>query len=160
LATGISKPHLLSGALRSTGWRVRCEVDLQAWQRSGVNAGSYARANAGLSGSTMMIWASCSLIARRALHTWQMKFVWLVSNLMIWSSPRPSSRNRFWTSGAVQSRLIRTATPAWIRLSGQTSQRASAEAPGSDIFDQLIFAALNVMFSFPGNYTSIAISLT
>ena len=47
------------------------------------------------SGSTKMSCASCWLMANLALQTWQMKFVWLVTSLIIWSSPSPSSRRRF-----------------------------------------------------------------
>src|SRR5689334_18281344 len=76
-------------------------------------------------------------MARRALQTWQMKLDWLVSSRIIWSSQRPSSRRRFCISGAAQSCLMRTATPALTRVSGQTSQRDSS-TPGSTAFSQFI----------------------
>jgi hypothetical protein len=40
-------------------------------------------------------------MASRALHTWQMKLLWLVSSRMIWSSQKPRPRNRP-SSGAAQ----------------------------------------------------------
>src|ERR1035438_8702139 len=74
-----------------------------------------------------------------------MKFVWLVSSLMIWSSPSPSSRKRVWSSGEAQSCLMRTATPALTRLRGQSSHRDSSREADSIAFGQFIVTGLTLM---------------
>src|SRR6266511_1230521 len=65
-------------------------------------------------------------MARRALQTRQMILVWPVMSLTICSSPKPISRNRVATSGAAQSRLTRTSTPALTRLNGHSTQSGSS----------------------------------
>jgi len=113
---------------------------------------------AGCNGSTMMSCASCWLIARRELQTWQMKLAWLVSNRMIWSSQKPNSRSRFCISGPAQSCRIRTATPAFTRLSGHTSQRASD--PGSTVRFQLILPGTRLAPASVSHYTDFVICWT
>lgn len=85
-----------------------------------------------------MTCASCSLIARRVLHTWQIKLFRLVSRRMICSSQNPNSRRRVCISGEAHNCLMRTATPAWTRANGQTSQRVSSPAPDFVAYVQLI----------------------
>jgi len=78
-------------------------------------------------GSTRISWASCALIASRALQTWQMKPVWLVNNRMMESSQKPSSRRRFCISGLAHNCRMRTATPALTRLNGQMAQEDASD---------------------------------
>jgi hypothetical protein len=63
---------------------------------------------------------------------------------MTWSSQKPSSRRRLWTSGVAQSCLIRTATPALTRLRGQTLHRVSSLRPAPTAFVQFIFEVKHV----------------
>ena len=72
-------------------------------------------------GSTKIFSASCVLMPRRTLHTWQMIFACCESNRTFCSSQKPISRSRCLTSGGAESCLIRTEVPARTWLKGQTN---------------------------------------
>src|ERR1017187_1075136 len=88
-----------------------------------------------------------------------MKFVWLVSSLIIWSSPSPNSRKRFCSSGEAQSCLMRTATPALTRLRGQISHRDSSRKADSNAFGTFILNDLTLTEAANTGHTFLAISL-
>jgi hypothetical protein len=107
-----------------------------------------------------MSFASCSLIANRALQTWQMKLVWLVSRRMTWSSQKPISRRRFWISGAAQICRTRTSTPAFTRFNGQTSQRVSALRAVSDVEVEFISSEATFALLKRAHHTHFVIPTT
>ena len=87
--------------------------------------------------STKIFSANSSLMARRALQTWQMTLALLLSNRIFRSSQKPSSRNRCFISGDAESCLMRTAVPAWTWVRGQIKgcwQPSGAGGVGADFF--------------------------
>src|SRR5258708_34850969 len=87
--------------------------------------------------STRIESARASLIPRRALHTWQMKFGPQDTSRMFCCSRNPSSRSRSVTAGGLECCLMHTTVPAWMLLKGQVLP--PAQWPSKITYGDVVF---------------------